>query len=155
MSDDKSVREVVGRLEAERAVRQTILTLNQAYDDEEWHTVRACLSDDFTGSSNPPVPGAATSVGPDVLLNGMRAIAAQTPGVKTMHVPGDMIVMASGDQAQASGFYTAYRYYDREGEFSHPRSKSGGRFTYYLRREDGAWRIVSFNVVRLWLEGEY
>ena len=136
-------------LEAERAVRQTIVTFSHAFDDEDWQTVRRLLSADMSADA------AEGSIrGADEMLAAMKDMAARcrAAGTKYMHVLGEMLVTVSVDEAQASAFHTAYLY--RVAEVCSPRSKSGSRGTYRLRRVSGAWEIVYLSSVRLWLEGE-
>jgi hypothetical protein len=148
------VNDILSLLEAERAVRQTIVTLNRAFDDEDWQTVRASLTADFTGSAVVQTGERATIPDPDLMLNVMKDIAAQrrTAGTKYMHVLGEVMVTLKGNEAEASTFQTAYLY--RAVEVSNPASKSGSHATYRLRRESGLWKIAAFDIVRLWLEGE-
>lgn len=148
--------EVITLLEAERAVRRTIVMLNRAFDDENWQVVRACLSDNFSvGSAVVAQSGEQDLIrGADMMLTVMKSIAGQRQavGTKSMHVLGEMVVTVKDDEAEGSTFQIAYLY--RTGEVSGPPSKSGSRGTYCLQRELGAWKIVAFTVDRLWLEGE-
>jgi hypothetical protein len=154
MSKNTDMSDVLSRLEAERAIRQTVIMMTRAFDDEHWETVRACVSDDFTGSAVVQTGQPGTMRGADAMLTVMKDLAAQrqAAGTKYMHMLGEMIVTLNGDEAQVSAFHTAYLY--PAGEVSSPSSKSGSRGTYSLRRESGAWKFVSMDVDRLWLEGE-
>jgi SOS-response transcriptional repressor LexA len=138
---------VIDLLEAERGVRQSITMMSRAVDDEDWETVHRYLNADFQlDGVIPPIRGA------DMMLTMMKEAVAQAAGVKTQHILGNMIVTVGSDEAQASAFQTMYRY--RAGEFSSPLSKIGSRVVYRLRQEQGAWKIVSFSFVRLWVEGD-
>ena len=141
--------EVLNLLEVERAVRQTIVTFSQAFDDEDWQAVRASVSTEVDAEF------AEGSIrGADQMLTVMRDIAArrQASGTQYMHILGEMKVVVSGEAAEASAFHVAYLY--RQAEVSNPRSKSGSRFFYRLGKEAGTWKIRFFAVRRLWLEGE-
>jgi hypothetical protein len=141
--------DVLSLIEAERAVRQTVVAMTRAFDDEDWPTVSTFLSADLSADF------AEGSIrGADAMLTMMKHIAAQrqAAGTRYMHDLGHMIVTVCGDEAQASAFHVAYLY--RAGEVSSPVSKSGSRGTYRLRLESGAWRIIHLSSVRLWLEGE-
>jgi hypothetical protein len=156
--------EVLDLLEADRAVRQTIVLMFHAFDEADWQTMHACLSTDFSTSvsadrsvvsSNLPASEAAVTIqGADMMVSVMKDLAAQTEaaGIKVMHIPGNLIVTVGAEEAQVSAFQTAYRY--RVGEVSSPLSKSGARAAFRLRRENGFWKVVSFETVRVWLEGE-
>ena len=139
--------DVLSQLEAERAVRDTIVMMHHAVDDEDWPSVRAYLNADFQlNGITPPIRGA------DTVLTFMRDLAAQSAGSKFQHILGNMTVTVSVDEAEATALQTVYRY--RADELSSPLSKSGSRVAYRLKREYGAWKIVSFSIVRLWMEGE-
>jgi hypothetical protein len=151
-----NVSEILTLLEAERVVRHAIIMLNRAFDDENWQAVRACLSENFTvGSAVVNQSGQQDVIrGADMMLTVMKDIAAQRQavGTRSMHILGEIAVSVRADEAEGSTFQIAYLY--RSGEVCSPPSKSGSRGTYRLRRELGAWKIVSFTVDRLWLEGE-
>jgi ketosteroid isomerase-like protein len=156
------MRDVLSLLEAERAIRQTVLMMYRAFDDGDWNTLRTCLSYDFStcvssdrsvASSNMPASGADIIRGADMMVAMMRDLAAQwqAEGVKVVHFPGNTMVTVNAGEAQVSTFQTAYRY--RASEVSSPVSKSGARQTFRLRLDGETWKIVSFETLRLWLEG--
>jgi hypothetical protein len=146
--------EVLSLLEAESAVRQVVVRLNRAFDDENWETVRICLSDNFGGTAVVQDGQQATIAGADKMLAIMKQIAAQrrATGTKSMHVLGEIIVKVNADEAEVSVFQTAYLY--RANEVSSPSSISGNCGSYRLRRESGAWKVVALSVDRVWLQGE-
>ena len=149
-----NLSEVVNRLEHESAVRRTVVTLNRAFDDEDWETVSSSLGADFTGTATVQFGQQATIPGADLMLKVMKDIANQrkVAGIKTMHVLGEVLVTVNGEQAEAFVFQTAYLY--RAAAISTPSSKSGTRGTYRLRQESGVCKVVALDLDRVWLEGE-
>lgn len=149
-----NVNEVLALLQAESAVRQVVVTLNRAFDDENWENVRMCLSDDFGGSAVVQAGQQDTIRGADKMLAIMKQIAGQrrATNTKSMHFLGEMLVTVNADTADVSAFQTAYLY--PANKVSSPSSISGNRGTYRLRREAGAWKVTSFDIDRVWLQGE-
>jgi hypothetical protein len=108
-------------LEAEKGVRESILLMNRAVDDEDWKTVRQYLSNDFHLERATP-PGIH---GPNAMITMMKDHAARTSGTRSQHILGNMIITVEGDEAEASALQKMYRY--RSGECSNPLSKSASR----------------------------
>jgi hypothetical protein len=144
--------DILNELQAERDIRQTVITLNLAFDEGDWSTVRMCLCEDFGGSAVVQSGQRGSIAGADKLLAVMKDIAAQRAGTQTMHVLGDMTVKLRGDHAEVKVFQIAYLY--PANRVASPSSKSGSRGTYHLRREDGVWKVNAFDIDRVWLEGE-
>ena len=148
--------ELLHLLAAERAIRQTVLVMTRAFDDEDWATVRASLSEDFVASA---VMQAGTNEqgkvsGADTIVDIMRQLSAQrrAAGIKYMHTLTDLIIDIASTEATVSAFQIAYLY--PAGTVGSPSSTSGSRNTFRLRQEGEGWKITAFDVTRLWIQGE-
>jgi len=149
------VIEIATSVETRAAIRDVVVTLGSAFDDEDWDALRNCLSNRFQhAETNVSVDGMTRMDGAQAFLNVLkhRAIHNRSLGIKFMHVFGDFTVKVAGPEATASGFYTAYRYHSQQ--IAAPITSTGWRGTYDLCREGGTWKLLSFVTSRLWLEGE-
>src|SRR5437899_1236563 len=117
MSKDTNAKESPNPLEDERAIRQTILTMFRASDEEDWETMRGCLTADFSMSVSAEVSSDTAALGgeairgADMMLTVVQGLATRwrSLGVeKVMHILGDMIVQVTGDEARASACHTSY-----------------------------------------------
>jgi hypothetical protein len=141
--------------EVESSIRQAVVGLNRAFDEGDWEAVRSILSPtNFVATATVQFGQKATIPGADTMLKIMKDIGSQreASGIRTMHVLGELTITVRGDEAEAFTYQTAYLY--RSTEISAPTSKSGSRGTYHLKRISGSWKIVNFDVDRVWLEGE-
>jgi len=148
------------RLEAEGAVKRTILELFRASDAEDWDAVRTCLCDDFSMSVSAKVSQDAAAVGAEAIRGAQMMITVlqklaekwHSIGIKNvMHILGEIRVQVFGHQALADACHVSYLC---RSEDSSPRSIAGYRGNYRLRREDQGWKLVFAETPRMWAQGE-
>jgi len=146
--------ERIALLEAENAVRRTVGTMVRALDEGDWQVARECLSQKCTGSARVEGGRRAELRGAEALLAAAEGLTHEREGrgIRTTHVLGEMLVKWNGRQAQLYTFQTAYLY--SVADIAAPKSRSGSHGRYSLEQENGTWKVVAFDIDRVWAEGE-
>jgi hypothetical protein len=132
----------------EWSVCQAVARLMRACDDQDWDTVLTCMSPDFRLEAvNMPV----RVQGADTFVEWQKGILPE--GARAQHILGsNTLVTIDGDEAEASFMSTSWVYPGED--VSRPLTKSGSQNTYHLRRKNGQWKIVSVDIVAMWVEGD-
>lgn len=140
--------DAIARLLDEAEIRDVVISLHRAGDEQDWARLETVYASDFTLLDvDPPVRGGST------MIAAQKARAAAEGSIRSQHVLGNVSVLSvEGDKAEAVAFQTVYRY-DSAG-MGEALSKAGTRNLYRLRREAGGWRVQGVSISPLWLEGQ-
>ncbi len=134
--------DTAGRLRAIEAIQQLQARYCRLIDTKQWDDFAVVFASDVVLGV-----GEGATHGREAAANRIKAAAATSANVHHSHMPEIRVI----DEAKASGIWAMYDWYlDGAGDESERRGFEGfGHYIQTYRFEDGAWRIATSRIERL------
>lgn len=138
-NDAAALQAVVLQLADRAAVVDTVIAFANAFDAQDWQTLRRCLADEVHTDYSQFRGEAPAVVSADAYVAARQQGLA---GLRTLHISTNHQVQIDGDRAECGSAYRIYRV-DPQGRAGENRLDTAGRYEHALVRTAAGWRICA------------